>query len=135
MGLKVTLTQALRPDTKMTAKVFIIKENKLLLLLRKENQAHPRKWDLPGGHLVVGETWLEGATRETREETNLLISDLTLHSCAGRHRFYRVGTWHGDIFEKENLPEHDDWKWFTKEEIRSLTNISDHYREMALEVL
>ena len=135
MALRVIINKLPLPDTNMTAKVFITEGDRLLLLLRKKDQAHPKKWDLPGGHLVIGETWIDGAIRETLEETNLRVSDLSLLKSSGRHRFYTVGSWSGEIYPSDQLPEHDDWKWFTKGELEALTNISDNYKEMAIEVL
>lgn len=43
------------------------------LLLR-----HPNRYDLPKGHLEAGETELECALRELREETSISMADLVL---------------------------------------------------------
>ncbi len=39
-------------------------------------------WSLPGGAIELGETAMEAAQRELREETGLLASDLTLSDVA-----------------------------------------------------
>lgn len=54
-------------------------EDKVLLCLRA---IHPRKgyWTLPAGYLENGETIASGAARETREEANARVDDLTLYT-------------------------------------------------------
>jgi len=39
---------------------------------------HPQRWDLPKGHLDDGETDLECALRELREETGIKAKDIEL---------------------------------------------------------
>lgn len=53
----------------MTATVYIISEDKVLLLYHKKL----RKWLPPGGHLDANETPPECAMREAREETGLEV--------------------------------------------------------------
>jgi nucleoside triphosphatase len=50
-------------------------ENKIFL--GKSNKWGDR-WIVPGGHLELGETFVECIKREVREETNLEISDIEL---------------------------------------------------------
>ena len=58
-------------DTKYAAKVLIYDKNKGVLILKRAKNMHyaPNKWDLPGGHIKDKEKKLDGATRETKEET------------------------------------------------------------------
>jgi hypothetical protein len=58
-------------DTNKVSKVIITKDNKILLLQKKNG-----KYELPGGHIEVGESAIEGATREVKEETGLDIINL-----------------------------------------------------------
>jgi 8-oxo-dGTP diphosphatase len=55
--------------------VVIWREDKVLLVKRRHD---PRKgeWGLPGGMQVLGETIMEAAVREAREETGLDITPL-----------------------------------------------------------
>ena len=115
------------PDTKKISKVVIFNEGgEILLLLRKKDQPFPMKWDLPGGHLVVGETWEEGATREVKEETNLDLSDLEMILDKGKNKYFKTSSFTGEIFKKGDLPEHDDLIWASPERIDDL-NITKIY--------
>lgn len=66
--------------------VLILQNGRLLLGHRARNAAdtggiyEPDSWCLPGGKQEYGETILEGAVRETKEETNLDINDLQVYS-------------------------------------------------------
>lgn len=43
----------------------------LLLQRNKDDEFEPGVWCLPGGKVEIGETYIEGATRELFEETNI----------------------------------------------------------------
>lgn len=61
--------------------VWIINnEGKILLSQRSAIKSHPLKWEAPGGCSVVGESSVETAIREIREEIglNLKSADLNL---------------------------------------------------------
>jgi len=91
-----------------------------LLLQRKKDQPFPRKWDLPGGHLIVGETWEDGAKRETKEETNLDLKTLELILDKGKNRYFKSTEWDGEVFRVEELPEHDDYMWVHPDNLSGL---------------
>ncbi len=116
------------PDTKYVAKVVIFNEDgRVLMLKRKKNQKYPCQWDLPGGHLIDGEAWIPGATREVKEETNLLISELEKVFQDGRMAYYKTNKFQGDLFDNEDLPEHDEYKWINPNKIDKLNNVGDIY--------
>jgi len=106
--------------------VIFNESGKVLLLLRKEDQPFPNKWDLPGGHLLVGETWEQGAIREAKEETNLDLNNLEMILDKGKNKYFKTSDFVGDIFNKEDLPEHNDFVWVAPEELAAL-NISKIY--------
>lgn len=58
----------------------------VLMGLRKGSHG-AGEWSFPGGHLEMGETILETAQRETREETGLEINKLELISVADELRY------------------------------------------------
>ena len=55
--------------------VFLIRDNKILLGKRKGSHG-AGEWSLPGGHLEVGESFLECCTREVQEETGIQIDKI-----------------------------------------------------------
>ena len=109
--IKVSLSRKL-PDTKKISKVVVLNDKgEVLLLQRKEDQLFPRKWDLPGGHLVEGESYEDGAKRETKEETNLDLRSVEMILDKGKNKYFKSTDWDGEVFNEEDLPEHDDYIW------------------------
>lgn len=129
--IKMPIKLSLRPpDTKYVAKVVIFNDDgKVLLLKRKKNQKYPERWDLPGGHLVQGEEWEEGARREVKEETNLLVTDLEKVHQDGKNQYYKTHRFDGTIFDNKELPEHDEYIWIEAEKIDKLNDVGDIYRD------
>ena len=68
------------PPTFVTTDAVVIQSGHILLIKRKET---PGKglWALPGGFLNQGESIIDGAIRELREETRIAVSDETLRRC------------------------------------------------------
>ena len=58
-------------DTNKVSKVIITKNNKILLLQKKNG-----KYELPGGHIEVGESAINGAKREVKEEIGVDVINL-----------------------------------------------------------
>lgn len=63
---------------------------------------HPERWDLPKGHLEAGESVIEGALREMREETGIDPDWVVLEPGFEYHTSYQV-TYadNKELFEKE----------------------------------
>lgn len=87
---------------------------------------HPRRWDLPKGHVDDGETNLQCALRELHEETGITEDDLRIEDGFKYKDRYIFETKKGKkknktlivylaelINDVEIVPtEHDDYKWF-----------------------
>lgn len=94
----------------------------ILLGLRKGSHGSG-EWSFPGGHLEFGETILDTAKRETKEETNLDINDFELISVANEMRYIQSdgkhylnigvkGKYQGGepiVMEKDKF---EKWEWF-----------------------
>jgi ADP-ribose pyrophosphatase YjhB (NUDIX family) len=65
----------------------IARDGKLLVLKRAPSMMYrPGSWDLPGGHLAIGESFEECLAREIEEETGLAIAAprlLGIHNSIG----------------------------------------------------
>ena len=110
-------------DSDKVSKAVITKEDGALLLLRSAGQKFPHKWDLPGGHIHVGEDPKDGLIREVREETGITLSEPI-------EKLYEEDN---ITFYKAQMPdqkvtlshEHDDHKFVTSETMPE--NISDKF--------
>ena len=90
-----------------------------------------RNWDFPKGMIEAGETPLETALRETREETSLVDLELrwgeafreTAPYSGGKVARYYVaespgGTVDLPVSEELGRPEHDEYRWVDGDEAR-----------------
>ncbi len=83
----------------------------------------PGRWNLPGGSLDPGETWFEGAARETEEETQLLVQRaqylVTLgdpvEGWAVAFFVAKPGDWAGRLVLNY---ESDAYAWVTSDELK-----------------
>jgi len=109
-------------DSDQIAKVIFIKGNKTLLLLRGIHSRDPFSFDVPGGHLYVGETLKAGAIREVKEETNLSLreEDLVLINKVGRTTYFKTSSWEGKIYQPPDLTEHETYLWLNLQDITFL---------------
>ena len=97
-------------------------QGQVLLGLRKGSHGSG-EWSFPGGHLEFGETVLDTAKRETKEETDLDIDDFELISVANEMRYIQSdgkhylnigvkGKYKGGepvVMEKDKC---ERWEWF-----------------------
>jgi 8-oxo-dGTP pyrophosphatase MutT (NUDIX family) len=117
-------------DSRQVAKVVIIDDHNRVLMLKRSNymDKYAGEWDLPGGHIRVGEDFLVGMKREVKEETNLdvenlkfieKIDNLDFYYCKYNNRPIKMSHEHVGFrfFDKKKL---DSSKKFEKIAIKAL---------------
>jgi ADP-ribose pyrophosphatase YjhB (NUDIX family) len=125
----------------------IVKDKSILLLKRRKDEAFPGICKFPSGKREFDESSIEALIREVKEETSLSIivgkpiyvfeyivkrpneiQDVTqinfLSRLANPNQELRI-----------NKEEHEEARWFTKEEIISLKEISEEVRNCAIMAL
>ena len=80
----------------------VVIEDERVLLIRRGTEPLKGQWSIPGGTLELGETLMEGAARELKEETGLEVSVLEMI----------------ELFERINFGRGADQTWTTMEERR-----------------
>lgn len=83
---------------------FLIKEGKVLVGQRPENNSLPGQWEFPGGKIEMGESPEEALARELKEELDIdaTVGDLKL-ACTHSYGdvgivilFYAIQFWKGE---------------------------------------
>ena len=119
----------------------MIKDGRILLCHRSPDRRwYPDVWDLPGGHVELGETPNEALKRELLEELGVSVHSLSRDPLdrVCTHEFemdiWPVTGWDGT---PANLvpEEHDAIAWFTAEELPSLEMAHDSYLALLRTVL
>lgn len=100
--------------------LFLVKEGRILLLLRKNTGYADGKYHVPAGHLEAGETVIDALIREAEEEVGVRMKpeDVRLahvmHNKDGGGRmgwFFEVRRWEREVENRE--PEkHGEIGWF-----------------------
>lgn len=103
----------------------LVRDRRILLVHRNpQRRWYPDCWDLVGGHIESGESPRDAVQRECAEEVGVRVIRLepmplrTSDPAIDIHGFL-IKEWTG---EPANLApdEHDDLRWFTKDEIPGL---------------
>jgi len=111
--------------------VIFNREGKVLLLKRARSKRNGGRWEVPGGSLRYGESPRRGALRELREETGFKLTPLDLRPVDTFGVIYPemrvefiiplytavVDNGVDPVIRPE---EHDDWGWFTIEQIKEM---------------
>ena len=90
-------------DSEEVSKVIIFnKEGQFLLLKRADGN---QDWDLPGGHVKIGENIATGGQREVKEETNLEVGQLQPVNKHKNVAYFKTDKYSGtiDLDLEENL--------------------------------
>jgi len=126
----------------LSQKTFVFnEEGKFLTLLRTASApTRPLKWDLPGGIYEIGESPIEGARREIREESGLEVDEMRPLCLVGEYN--DEGKWCVTVaYQAKAITtdvalsfEHQEYKWVTKEEFLGLES-SAKWQQIAKENL
>lgn len=111
--------------------VLILKDNKVLLGKRHEDPEKASSllngagtWTMPGGKLDFGETFEQGAKRETMEETGIKLNKLDVicvnNDMVETAHFITLGLFSDDFEGEPQVLEPDEiteWGWFDLNEL------------------
>ena len=114
------------------------KEDKYLLL-RRSSEKYPEAgatWDIVGGRIEPGSPLIENLKRDIREEVGLelmdepkLIAAQDILRVPGRH-VVRL-TYTAQIDGEPKLDDdHTEYKWLTREEMESLGDLDNYFKEL-----
>lgn len=106
------------------------KEGKFLISQRTANKSHPLMWETTGGSILKGETSIEGALREAKEELNVALKKEEGILVGSGKRYYKGCPDILDVYlfeiDASNLnikiqeEEVNDYCWASKKEIKQL---------------
>ena len=116
-----------RPILMVGAAILLVDGSNRLLMMRRSDSGC---WGIPGGSVEPGEVVEAAAKRETREEANIEVGEVSLFGVfSGPELFYKYPNgdevfniiiahlsqdWHGEVTLNE---EHTEWRWFAADEI------------------
>ncbi len=104
----------------------IASRGRMLVLKRAPVMAYrPGNWDLPGGHLALGESFEDCLLREVKEETALDVAIdrlLGFHSMVSEPYLQAIYACRLTVFQSVKLraDEHVEHRWVTLDELASL---------------
>ena len=117
-------------DSRKVAKVIIIDDNNHVLMLKRSDyiDKFAGEWDLPGGHIQIGEELDTGMRREVKEETGLDIGECTFIEKIDTLNFYYC-----DYNDKpiKLSHEHTKFRFFSKKDL----NPNNKFEKVALKAL
>jgi 8-oxo-dGTP pyrophosphatase MutT (NUDIX family) len=100
----------------------IQKADRYLVCLRPRHKRHGGLWEFPGGKLESGENLLEAARRELREELGVEVIGVgdPIFSSRDQDSSFLIEFTLVAIAGTPKAREHDEVRWATPEETRSL---------------
>lgn len=127
MKIRVKKVKKKHKDSKFVAKAVILDGEKVLLLKRSDYlKKHKGEWDLPGGHIHVGEELEDGLVREVYEETGITVRNPKKVFNSGKDTFFVVKMKVKDV---KLSNEHVSHELFDIEDLSDLKSLTIYYRE------
>jgi len=117
-------------DSRNVAKVIIIDDDKRVLFLKRSDYVDKfaGEWDLPGGHIQVGEDLMVGLKREVKEETSLDIGDCNFVDKLENIQFFTCTYTDKPI---KISHEHTGFRFFSKDDL----DANGKFEKMAIKAL
>ncbi len=117
----------------LVSRVVVTHKDKVLMLRRSETDSRSGFWEFPGGAVDPGESFEEGAIRETQEEAGITLDDLTFehsesYEVNGTKRIAAVFRSEVQNTAVTLSEEHDDFTWVDVNSFSAL-KLEDPYRE------
>lgn len=110
--VNLVISEKKNNDTNRVSKIITVCNGKVLMLQKRNG-----KFELPGGHIEVGEDAISGAKREFFEETGLDIKRLKQITANNERVLYR-GTCSGNNIKLSN--EHKSFKFVSEKDLFKL---------------
>lgn len=100
----------------------IIVDNEILILKRQVREGKSNGWCLPGGKVEPGEKSIDGAIRETFEETGIKINTPTfLGTAISASKEFTVNVYFTTMLTKEDVTlsirEHSEYAWVNIDDV------------------
>lgn len=117
-------------DSNEVAKVILISAAEQVLMLKRSDYVdkYAGQWDLPGGHIQVGENFNVGMKREVKEETGLDVGKCTFVSKIDNLHFYCCSCPEKPI---KLSHEHTHFRFFSKKDL----DPNNKFERMAIKAL
>jgi len=117
-------------DSKFVAKIVLYDDKKRVLMLkRSENHnKYPGEYDLPGGHVHIGEPILTGLAREVEEETGIRIKKAKFYKKQENKYFFYAK------YKKQKInlsKEHTEFAFISKNKL----NKSKKFENIAIKII
>jgi 8-oxo-dGTP diphosphatase len=116
-------------DYHLVVHVWIMNNNdEILVTKRHHKKTHPGLWECPGGSVTKGESSLQGALREVKEEIGIKLSEDNGKLIKSERRdnfndFYDVWLFNQDFDVTDTIlqeNEVNDVKWVTQSELDTM---------------
>lgn len=126
-------------DLQVGVKILLKNKEGKYLLVRRSAEKYPEvgaKWDIVGGRIDPGSTLVDNLKREVMEETGLevngkpkLIEAQDILRVEARHvvRLTYIGEADGEVVISD---EHDQYGWFSIEEMEKLEPMDIYFKEV-----